>query len=251
MAQFLDIPGQGLLQISELFLAFVLCALIGVEREIRMKSAGLRTHTLVGVSAALFMLISKYGFDNILVYGRVVLDPSRVAAQVVSGIGFIGGGVIFMRRDVVRGLTTAASIWFTAALGMACGAGLVVLALATVLGYFIIMLAFPLLARRLPRSRKLPTEIQVSYQDGRGLLRTILVKCTDLRFSIDRVGLGTAVEAIGFGPGEDHEIAPAKGDVTMTMLVRGKRPISHLVAAISGIDGVQEVGRVDRGSELE
>jgi putative Mg2+ transporter-C (MgtC) family protein len=251
MAQFLDIPGQGLLQVSELFLAFVLCALIGVEREIRMKSAGLRTHTLVGVSAALFMLISKYGFDNILVYGRVVLDPSRVAAQVVSGIGFIGGGVIFMRRDVVRGLTTAASIWFTAALGMACGAGLVVLALATVLGYFIIMLAFPLLARRLPRSRKLPTEIQVSYQDGRGLLRTILVKCTDLRFSIDRVGLGTAVEAIGFGPGEDHEIAPAKGDVTMTMLVRGKRPISHLVAAISGIDGVQEVGRVDRGSELE
>ena len=257
MAQFLDIPGQGLLQISELFLAFVLCALIGVEREIRMKSAGLRTHTLVGVSAALFMLISKYGFDNILVYGRVVLDPSRVAAQVVSGIGFIGGGVIFMRRDVVRGLTTAASIWFTAALGMACGAGLVVLALATVLGYFIIMLAFPLLARRLPRSRKLPTEIQVSYEDGRGLLRTILVKCTDLRFSIDRVGLeqnrrtGTAVEAIDFSPDEDHEIAPSKGDVTMTMLVRGKRPISHLVAAISGIDGVQEVGRVDRGSELE
>ncbi len=175
MPQFLDIPGQGLLQVSELFLAFGLCALIGVEREIRMKSAGLRTHTLVGVSAALFMLISKYGFDNILVYGRVVLDQSRVAAQVVSGIGFIGGGVIFMRRDVVRGLTTAASIWFTAALGMACGAGLVVLALATVLGYFIIMLAFPLLARRLPGSRKLPTEIQVSYQDGRGLLRTILV----------------------------------------------------------------------------
>src|SRR3984885_2396018 len=99
IAQFLEIPGQSLLQISELFLAFVLCA----ERAIRMKSAGLRTHTLVGVSAALFMLISKYGFDNILAYGRVVLDPSRVAAQVVSGIGFIGGGVIFMRRDVVRG----------------------------------------------------------------------------------------------------------------------------------------------------
>src|ERR1700735_5666818 len=174
-----DLPGQGWLQISELALAFILCALIGLEREIRQKSAGLRTYTLVGVSAALFMLISKYGFMNILSYGRVVLDPSRVAAQVVSGIGFIGGGVIFMRRDVVRGLTTAASIWFTAALGMACGAGLVVLALATVLGYFIIMLACPLLARRLPRSKSLPTEIQVSYQDGRRLLRTILVKCTD------------------------------------------------------------------------
>ena len=189
IGQFLGFPGQGLLQLTELGLALVLSALIGLEREIRQKSAGLRTYTLVGVSAALFMLVSKYGFDDVLAYGRVVLDPSRVAAQVVSGIGFIGGGVIFMRRDVVRGLTTAASIWFTAALGMACGGGLIVLALATTLGYFIIMLAFPLLARRLPRSKKLPTEIQVSYQDGRGLLRTILVRCTNLRFSIDRVGL--------------------------------------------------------------
>jgi putative Mg2+ transporter-C (MgtC) family protein len=257
MAQFLDIPGQGLLQITELLLAFFLSALIGLEREIRQKSAGLRTHTLVGVSAALFMLISKYGFDNILAYGRVVLDPSRVAAQVVSGIGFIGGGVIFMRRDVVRGLTAAALIWFTAALGMACGAGLILLALATTLGYFIIMLAFPLLVRRLPRSKKLPTEIQVSYQDGRGLLRMILVRCTDLRFSIDRValqqnrGTNAAFEAIGFSRDEDHEITPPKSDVTLTMLVRGKRPISHLVAAISDIDGVQEVGSVDRGSEFE
>ncbi len=80
--------------------------------------------------------------------GRVVLDPSRVAAQVVSGIGFIGGGVIFMRRNVVRGLTTAASIWLTAALGMACGAGLPVLAVATTAGHFLIMLVFPKLVSR-------------------------------------------------------------------------------------------------------
>ncbi len=175
----------------------------------------------------------------------------------VSGIGFIGGGVIFMRRDVVRGLTTAASVWFTAALGMACGAGLVVLALATVLGYFIIMLAFPMLAQRLPRSKKLPTEIHVSYQDGCGLLRTILVRCTDLRFSIDRVelgqshGLGGTMETVGFDAGGDRETAPPKGDVTLTMLVRGKRPVSHLVAALSDIDGVREVGRIDQGAEFE
>jgi len=81
VGQFLDFPGQGLLQITELGLALVLSALIGVEREIRQKSAGLRTHTLVGVSAALFMLISKYGFNDILSYGRVVLDPSRVATR--------------------------------------------------------------------------------------------------------------------------------------------------------------------------
>ena len=112
--------GQGWLQLGELTLAFVLSALVGIEREIRQKSAGLRTYTLVGVSAALFMLVSKYGFNDVLENGRVMLDPSRVAAQIVSGIGFIGGGVIFMRRDIVRGLTTAASIWLTAALGMAC-----------------------------------------------------------------------------------------------------------------------------------
>jgi putative Mg2+ transporter-C (MgtC) family protein len=152
---------------------------------------------------------------------------------------------------MVRGLTTAASIWFTAALGMACGAGLILLALATVLGYFVIMLAFPALARRLPRSKKLPTEIQVSYQDGRGLLRTILIRCTELRFSIDRVGLTQANGAIA--PIEDvaaeeegrQQIVPPVNDVTLTMLVRGKRPISHLVAALSDIDGVREVGKVE------
>src|ERR1700744_5472128 len=117
------LTGQGWLQLEEPGLAFVLSALVGLEREIRQKSAGLRTYTLVGVSAALFMLISKYGFMNVLENGRVFVDPSRVAAQIVSGIGFIGGGVIFMRRDVVRGLTTAAAVWLTAAPRMGRGAG--------------------------------------------------------------------------------------------------------------------------------
>src|SRR6202012_5521352 len=96
--------GQSWLQLSELALAFVLSALIGLEREVGQKSAGLRTYTLVGTSSALIMLVSKYGFTDILANGRVVLDPSRVAAQVVSGIGFIGGGVIFMRPGVVGGV---------------------------------------------------------------------------------------------------------------------------------------------------
>ncbi len=109
MSGFTDLAGQGPLQLGELTLAFVLSALVGLEREIRQKAVGLRTDTLVGVAAALFMLISKYGFNDVLAQERVVLDLSRLAAQVVSGIGFIGGGVIFMRRDLVRGLTTAAS----------------------------------------------------------------------------------------------------------------------------------------------
>src|SRR3954467_12558392 len=110
--------GQGWKQLGELGLAFALSTLIGLEREWRQKSAGLRTHTLVGVGAALFMLVSKYGFGDVLVPGgRPVLDPSRIAAQVVSGIGFIGGGLIFVRGDIVRGLTTAAIVWVTAAVG--------------------------------------------------------------------------------------------------------------------------------------
>ena len=79
---------------------------IGLERELRQKSAGLRTTTLVGLGAALFLLVSEYGFFDTLAEDHVVLDPSRVAAQIVSGIGFIGGGLIFVRRDSVRGLTT-------------------------------------------------------------------------------------------------------------------------------------------------
>ncbi len=84
--------GEGWKQAGELGLALVLSAAIGLEREIRQKNAGLRTHTLVGVDAALFMLISKYGFNDVLRTGQVILDPSRVAAQTVTGVGFLGAG---------------------------------------------------------------------------------------------------------------------------------------------------------------
>jgi putative Mg2+ transporter-C (MgtC) family protein len=131
--------GQGWTQLGELGLAFVLSALIGLEREIRHKSAGLRTYTLVGFASALIMLISKYGFGDVLENYRVVLDPSRIAAQIVTGIGFIGGGLIFVRRDSVRGLTTAAIVWLTAAIGMACGAGLPILALGATVGHVVVV----------------------------------------------------------------------------------------------------------------
>ena len=119
-------------QLPPVLLALLLTALIGVEREVRAKSAGLRTHTLVGFGSAVIMVVSKYGFADLLAVDHVALDPSRIAAQVVSGIGFIGGGLIFVRQDVVRGLTTAATIWLAAAVGMAAGAGLPVLAAVAV-----------------------------------------------------------------------------------------------------------------------
>jgi putative Mg2+ transporter-C (MgtC) family protein len=250
MSGFTNLYGQGSLQLAELGLAFLLSALVGLEREWRQKSAGLRTYALVGVSAALFMLISKYGFMDILANGRVIVDPSRVAAQVVSGIGFIGGGVIFMRRDVVRGLTTAASVWLTAALGMACGAGLPVLAVATTVCHFLIMLAFPPLPRVMPHSKRTSTGLRIAYQDGQGLLRDILVACTQLRFAIDNVELVQPERAISREEAQDRadlegtdlRAGLEKGVVTLTLQVKGKRPVSHLVAKLSDISGVVRVG---------
>lgn len=155
--------GQGLTQLVELVLAFLLSALIGLERELKHKSAGLRTYTIVGTAAALFLLVSKYGFDDVLVPGHVELDPSRIAAQIVTGIGFIGAGLIFVHGTTVKGLTTAATVWLVSAVGMACGAGLLVLAIVTTLLYFIVALVFPRILRLLPGK---PSQAEASSTDN-------------------------------------------------------------------------------------
>ena len=112
--------------ILRLFLGGMMGGLIGLEREFRAKEAGLRTHFIVALGSALFMIISQYAFG-----GRY--DAARVAAQVVSGIGFIGAGVIIFQKNVVRGVTTAAGLWVAAAIGLACGAGMYVVAVAATL----------------------------------------------------------------------------------------------------------------------
>ena len=112
--------------ILRLFLGGMMGGLIGLEREFRAKEAGLRTHFIVALGSALFMIISQYAFG-----GRY--DAARVAAQVVSGIGFIGAGVIIFQKNVVRGVTTATGLWVAAAIGLACGAGMYVVAVAATL----------------------------------------------------------------------------------------------------------------------
>jgi putative Mg2+ transporter-C (MgtC) family protein len=104
--------------------AAVCGSIIGFERERLLWTAGIRTHMLVCVGACLIMIVSAYGFSDSLSSKNVVLDPSRVAAQVVSGIGFLGAGAILARGEIIRGLTTAASIWTVAAIGLAVGGGL-------------------------------------------------------------------------------------------------------------------------------
>ena len=107
-----------------LFVAGSMGVLIGLEREYRAKEAGYRTHFLVALGSALIMIVSQYGFMDVLKADLVRLDPSRVAAQVVTGIGFIGAGTIILQKQVVRGLTTAAGIWATSGIGLAVGAGM-------------------------------------------------------------------------------------------------------------------------------
>jgi putative Mg2+ transporter-C (MgtC) family protein len=119
-------------------LGLVLGAIIGLERELHRQPAGFRTHSLVAVGAAIFTIISAYGF-----VGSAV-DPTRIAAQIVSGIGFIGAGTILQHRGNIRGLTTAASLWSVAAIGMAAGAGMVTIA---VVGTILILVVLFLLDR--------------------------------------------------------------------------------------------------------
>lgn len=224
--------GQGWIQVGELGLALLLSGLIGIEREIRQKSAGLRTHTLVGVGAALFMLISKYGFSDVLKPNLVVVDPSRVAAQIVTGIGFLGAGLIFVRRDSVRGLTTAASIWVTAAIGAAAAAALPILAIVTTAMYFLVALVFPLASRRLPRSSTAISVLSVRYPDGRGILRQLLAIASKHGFAIDDV----ATEPLRGAHGESEERI-----VQVTMHLHGRGIVSELAAAMSELDGVSAV----------
>ena len=119
-----------------LLLAGALGAVVGLDREYRAKEAGYRTHFLVSLGSALIMIVSQYGFMDVLHTDgvQIRLDPSRIAAQVVTGIGFIGAGTIIFQKQIVRGLTTAAGIWATSGIGLAVGAGMYTLGiLATVL----------------------------------------------------------------------------------------------------------------------
>jgi putative Mg2+ transporter-C (MgtC) family protein len=210
-----------------LLLAFALSSIIGLERELRQKSAGLRTHTLVGVGAAVFILVSKYGFEDVVSQGTVELDPSRVAAQVVSGIGFIGAGVIFLRRDGVRGLTTAAAVWLTAAVGLAAGAGLVWIAVGATVAHLLISYLYTPLVRRLPRSRRATSSLEVEYRDGEGVLRRVLSTATDLDYVIADLEVTR------------RESAP--GSVSVAFDVEGRREIRELVEALEGTEGVLQV----------
>ena len=148
-----------------LVLAALFGTIIGLDREYREKEAGFRTHFLVSLGSALMMLVSQYGFSEILTHDGVSLDPSRIAAQVVSGIGFIGAGTIIFNHQIVRGLTTAASLWATAGIGLTAGAGMSWLALAATILTLVALEGLSLVFRSLG-SRRMVVVFSASDRTG-------------------------------------------------------------------------------------
>jgi putative Mg2+ transporter-C (MgtC) family protein len=152
-----------------LCLAVVLGALIGWERERTEHTAGLRTNALVALGSALFMVISAYGFNAFLGEAHIQVDPSRVASYVVAGIGFLAGGSIFFSQDreKVRGLTTAAAVWIDAAIGLACGIGLLLEGVAVTVLTLLVLIGFRYLERlAMPKHAPHLYEIQVEVAPG-------------------------------------------------------------------------------------
>ena len=164
-----------------LVLAALFGTIIGLDREYREKEAGFRTHFLVSLGSALMMIVSQYGFSEILTHDGVSLDPSRIAAQVVSGIGFIGAGTIIFNHQIVRGLTTAASLWATAGIGLTAGAGMSWLALAATILTLVALEGLSLVFRSLG-SRRMVVVFSASDRTGvadtlDGYGRTVIWSC--------------------------------------------------------------------------
>ncbi|WP_205380400.1 MgtC/SapB family protein [Streptomyces xanthochromogenes] len=226
----LEPSGQGWVQAGEFGLAFLLSAAIGLEREIRQKAAGLRTYTTVGVGSALFTLVSKYGFGDVLSAGTIELDPSRVTAQIVSGVGFIGAGVIFVHRGSVQGLTTAATIWLTAAVGAAAAAGLPLLSILATAAYFVAAYLVRPLVHRLPQMRSVPSTFRIAYEQRPGLLRELMEQCERAGFSV----AGLQMLRAG-GTGDPAEVLiSAVGRADPAVLTARFADVANVVAVTRG-----------------
>lgn len=210
-----------------LLVATVLCGLVGLERERSERAAGLRTHAMVGLGAALFMVLSAFGFRDILGAPNVVLDPSRMAAQIVSGIGFLGAGMIIFQREMVRGLTTAASIWVVAAIGAASGAGMYPVAAGTTGLALVILAALRPVENRFFRQRR-TRELSLLVQRGAGSLAAIESAVESAGQHLDRIVVQ---------PGE-------AGEVDRIDIILGPTPtrdLSSLMDTLRQLHGLRQI----------
>lgn len=219
--------------VLRLAVSAVLGSLIGIDRERLQWAAGLRTHMLVCVGACLVMIVSAYGFNDVLVSQKVVLDPSRVAAQVVSGVGFLGAGSIILRNEVVKGLTTAASLWAVAGVGLAVGCGLYVPAVAGTAIILVILAGLKPIEDRLAPKRH-SAEIALSAPRGQmsvGLLEQALGRHA------------ANVTQLVVRPGD----AAGRDEVSITLGKVAPRVADEAVAALSKAPGLTEVQLVRTG----
>ncbi len=162
----MDIIFQNFEFLIKMVLATIMGAIIGFERKSRNKEAGIRTHSIVALASALMMIISKYGFFDIDKY-----DAARIASQVVSGIGFLGTGLIFIKNNSVNGLTTAAGIWATAGIGLAMGAGLYAVAICGTL--LIVIVQILMYKDAFLNKDHLTITFEVSLEDSFNTIREI------------------------------------------------------------------------------
>lgn len=203
--------------IIRLVLASLLGAVIGLERERKNWSAGMRTHMMVCLGSALTIIVSSYGFSDALKMEDVVLDPARVAAQVISGIGFLGAGIImFLKPGFIRGLTTASGLWTVAAIGLAVGAGLYIAAVGATVIAFIILLILQPLENRFARRFK-PHLVRVAIKETSNPYRVIdqiiALAETDIKtFSFNKSDKGYIIE-INFENFDIKEVAPALEEI--------------------------------------
>jgi putative Mg2+ transporter-C (MgtC) family protein len=238
--------GEGWSQLADLGIAFVLSGVIGLERELRQKAAGLRTYVVVGVGAALFVMISKYGFLDMLRYGSAIhVNPSTMAAQIVSGVGFIGAGVIFVQRSSVHGLTTAASIWLVAAIGTAAGAQLPVLATVATAGYLITTFALRPLVHLLPALRTTRYTYRVTYVQRLGMLRELVEACLERNFLLAEL----ATLSVGQPAGPLILEQTDERTVEVSLSVEGTGDPHRLQLHIAAMPGVLACSRTDHSDE--
>lgn len=225
--------------IARLALAGACGAVVGFEREWRDRTAGFRTHILVCVGSAVFTMVSAYGFSSwyqdvpTALRPNVMIDPSRVAAQVVSGIGFLGAGAIFQSRGSVKGLTTAASLWAMAAIGMAAGVGSYRIALATTL-----MLMFVLVGLR-----QISRNIGSMNRQERAAVEVQLGKARSVAWVLD------AVREFGAEAVNIRSTQQMDDQVHRTLAFDADLPpqatLSDLIARIADVEGVAQVTVMD------
>ncbi|QUB69211.1 MgtC/SapB family protein [Prevotella melaninogenica] len=210
--------------VLRLFVAAMLGGVIGLEREYRAKEAGFRTHFLVALGSGLFMILSQFGFNDVLGhYEQVSLDPSRIASQVVTGIGFIGAGTIIFQKHVVRGLTTAAGLWVTSAIGMTAGAGMYVLSIATTVLVLLCLEALYFILQHFG-TRNITVTFSTPKEEN---IQTVLQRLRDKEIIIDSYEMTRKDTSSG------HYFI-----VTMEMKFKRKRYKNHLLNFMSEFENV-------------